>query len=170
MQKVGVSRHSKRSRFERAQLSWGKVAATMLIKHKQTNVGMWHTTQLLGTKGHEVKRGDEVYQHLAWWLTAMQWSENGGTRDDRRRQSWQRYVWPRGGNGRVFDFDVQVHPHTRIRATITCWKFSWGLQKLLPSYFSVSPHSSHFVFQFTFFVLIRLALFLPHLPFVASTV
>lgn len=40
-------------------------------------------------------------------------------------------------------------PH--IWATITCWKLSWGLQKLLPSYFSVSPHFSHFVFQFTFF-------------------
>lgn len=33
-------------------MSWGKVAATMLIKHKQTNVnGMWHTTQLSRTKG-----------------------------------------------------------------------------------------------------------------------
>lgn len=61
MQKVGDSRHSKRSRFEASfQLSWGKVAATMVIKHKQTNVnGMWHTTQLsratgqrAGCRGH----------------------------------------------------------------------------------------------------------------------
>lgn len=43
-----------------------------------------------------------------------------------------------GGNRRVFEFDTKVDrnsPHTHMNDNYVCWKFSWGLQKLSPSYF-----------------------------------
>lgn len=43
-----------------------------------------------------------------------------------------------GGNRRVFEFDAKVDrnsPHTHMNDNYVCWKFSWGLQKLSPSYF-----------------------------------